>query len=134
MSSLRKILAVFIVCCVIGFSLRAVSVDAAANDELLDAAMAGNASVVKNLLANGADVNTKNKKGKTPIEVIGSQNRKEIIDLLKKHGAKSPAQIMRERFQSMSEEEKEKIREQLRKRLDGNKKKETKVLTKEKTI
>lgn len=39
------------------------------------------------LIANGADINAKDKKGKTPLTIVIKSKRKEIIDLLRKHGA-----------------------------------------------
>jgi ankyrin repeat protein len=78
------------------------------------------------LIAKGADVKAKNDEGKTPIEVFGSQNRKEIIDLLKKHGAtEEPPQTIKQRYQNMSPEEKQKFRETMRKRFEDRKKQET---------
>jgi pectate lyase len=83
----------------------------------------GHMDIVDLLIIKGADVNTKNEKGETPIEIIGSRNRQEIIDLLKKHGAtEKPPQSFRQKWESMSAEEKEKLREQLRKRYELNKK------------
>ena len=55
---------------------------------LHSAARAGRKDVVELLIKKGADVNAKNKDGQTPIDVVGTRNRKEIIDLLRKHGAK----------------------------------------------
>jgi len=46
--------------------------------------------VVELLLAHGADVNAKDDKGKTPLDVAikSEQSNKEIIELLRKHGGK----------------------------------------------
>jgi pectate lyase len=60
-----------------------------ANDTPLHTAVRkSHRNIVEVLISKGADVNAKNGQGKTPIEVVGSENRQEIIDLLKKHGAK----------------------------------------------
>lgn len=44
--------------------------------------------MVELLIAKGADVNAKNNKGKTPLQVAVDLNRREMADLLKKHGAR----------------------------------------------
>jgi len=40
------------------------------------------------LIDNGADGNAKNGKGRTPIDSAKKRRRTEIVELLKKHGAK----------------------------------------------
>lgn len=49
----------------------------------------GSLSITTWLLENGADPNLKTAKGADPITCVGSDNRKAIINLLKKHGARS---------------------------------------------
>ena len=49
-----------------------------------DAAMDGNIEAIKQHLAAGADVNTKNDGGETPLDYAGG----ETSDLLRKHGGK----------------------------------------------
>jgi len=87
MSSLRRIRAVFILFCVIGFSFGVVSVDAAVNDELLEAAMTGNTRVVKNLLANGADVNASDAAKRTALMLASFKGNSEVLKLLLANGA-----------------------------------------------
>jgi pectate lyase len=79
-------------------------------------------TMVELLVEAGADVNAKTGGGKTPTEVVGGRNRKDIIDLLKKHGAatEEPPETVREKWQNMSEEEREKFRERMRTRLKAN--------------
>jgi ankyrin repeat protein len=87
----------------------------------------GQKTMVELLIGEGADVNAKNGESKTPIEVVGNRNRKEIIDLLKKHGATEEApQSMIEKWQNMSPEERQKFMDEMRKRSEANKKRETK--------
>ena len=43
--------------------------------------------VAEHLIANGADVNAKDKDGKTPLKLAIEKDNKEIIILLRKHGA-----------------------------------------------
>ena len=54
---------------------------------LIDAAQAGDAERVKALLAIGADVNAKNKDGKTALDMAGEQGNEEIVRLLLAAGA-----------------------------------------------
>ena len=44
--------------------------------------------VVEVLIAHGADVNAKTKNGKTPIYLAKRYSRDQIVELLRKHGAK----------------------------------------------
>ena len=60
-----------------------------ADRALLDAAYEGNIEVVKQQLAAGADVNAKNKGGRTPLDSAIKSNQTETIDLLRKHGGKT---------------------------------------------
>jgi len=57
------------------------------NRPLHFAVRAGNKDIVELLIANGADVNTKNEAGQTPRDVALRRNQKEIVELLRKHGA-----------------------------------------------
>ena len=99
----------------------------ASDTPLHSAARKGHKDMVALLINKGVDVNAKNRKGEAPIKVVGGQNRQDIIDLLKKHGAtEEPPQTMREKWESMSPEEKERLREQLRERFEQRKKQETK--------
>jgi pectate lyase len=55
---------------------------------LHSAARAGRKYVVELLIEKGADVNAKNKNGDTPLGLAIGQDRKDIAELLRKHGAK----------------------------------------------
>jgi ankyrin repeat protein len=44
--------------------------------------------VVVSLIEKGADINAKNKDGETPLDLALRQGHKEIVELLRKHGAK----------------------------------------------
>jgi cytohesin len=57
---------------------------------LHEACRAGRVGVVEVLIAHGADVNTKTKKGETPMSLAkkGYRNSEQVIELLRKHGAK----------------------------------------------
>ncbi|MGB5013267.1 MAG: ankyrin repeat domain-containing protein, partial [Pyrinomonadaceae bacterium] len=46
-----------------------------------------NKEAVELLIAKGADINAKNKDGKTPLQLAIDSKNKEIAELLKKHGA-----------------------------------------------
>ena len=55
---------------------------------LHEAVEKGNFSVVKALISDGADVNTKDNKGRTPLRWAKNSGHTEIVELLRKHGAK----------------------------------------------
>ena len=64
------------------------STEAKAPDiSLLKAAIDGNIEAVKLLIANGADVNARDKDGETPLHKASSRGEKEIIELLIAKGA-----------------------------------------------
>ncbi len=71
---------------------RGASVNAIADDggytSLMYAAWNGHTAIVKVLLAAGADVNVKNHLGVTALQLAESYNHTDIVDLLKKAGAK----------------------------------------------
>ena len=54
----------------------------------------GRKEVVEQLIAAGADVNAKDKKGFTPLD--GAKNKPETADLLRKHGAKTAEELKAE--------------------------------------
>jgi ankyrin repeat protein len=66
------------------------SLDVGIEDEtaLHEACLLGRAAAAEVLIAHGADVNAKNKNGKTPMDYAKSQGHEEVIELLRKHGAK----------------------------------------------
>jgi ankyrin repeat protein len=86
----------------------------------------GHRDIASVLLKNGADANAKNDEGKTPLKVVSGEYRRGIINLLKTHGAKSPAEAMREKFQGMSPEERQNFIDEMRKRFENRRKQETK--------
>jgi len=55
------------------------------------AAREGHKEIVELLIAKGADVNAKDKNGETPLDL--AKNNPEITDLLRKHGAKTGAEL-----------------------------------------
>lgn len=57
------------------------------------AATKGHANIVEILLANGADVNAKDSRGRTALDLAQQQDRTEIVELLRKHGAKERRKV-----------------------------------------
>lgn len=55
---------------------------------LRQAAAKGDIKQVKSLISKGADVNAKSKWGRTPLRIATNRGHTEIVDLLRKHGAK----------------------------------------------
>ena len=56
----------------------------------------GDVEAVKEFLAAGADVNTKNKYGRTPLDLPIQQGKTETADLLRKHGGKTGEELKAE--------------------------------------
>ena len=54
----------------------------------MGAAVNGDSEIVQALLAKGAKVNEKNKDGKTALRIAEENGHTEIVELLKKAGAK----------------------------------------------
>jgi len=54
----------------------------------MDAGRAGTEAKAEVLIAHGADVNAKTKKGKTPMSLAKERGDEQIVELLRKHGAK----------------------------------------------
>ncbi|HUS72384.1 MAG TPA: ankyrin repeat domain-containing protein [Sedimentisphaerales bacterium] len=48
----------------------------------------GNKDFVELLIAKGVDVNAKNNRGQTPLDIAVKRGHTEIAELLRKHGAK----------------------------------------------
>ena len=61
-----------------------------------EAAEAGNIEAVKQHLADGADVNAKNKRGDTPLNWAISRKHPETAALLRKHGGKTGEELKAE--------------------------------------
>jgi len=59
----------------------------ASNGEIMFFKSVNGKSQIKILIAKGADINAKDNSGKTPLAIAIEKNHKEIISLLKKHGA-----------------------------------------------
>ncbi len=55
---------------------------------LHDAAQGGHVAIAKLLIANGADINAKALMGQTPLRLAKENRHKEMVELLKRHGAK----------------------------------------------
>ena len=60
---------------------------------LYHAAFWGHTNVIELLIASGADVNTKNRVGSTPLDLFETDRRKESAALLRKHGAKTAKEL-----------------------------------------
>ena len=60
----------------------------AAEDSLHVAAMVGNIEAVKQHLADGADVNAKDKNGRTPLDCASTLSKTETANILQKQGGK----------------------------------------------
>ncbi len=58
------------------------------DNELFKAIKADNLEKVKTLIQNGADVNVKDKWGRTPLDIVIEKNYEDTVKLLKQHGAK----------------------------------------------
>ena len=56
----------------------------------------GRNEIAKLLIAKGADVNAKNKDGKTPLDLAIKFKRPKIADLLRKHGGKTSEELKAE--------------------------------------
>ena len=63
---------------------------------LYHAAFWGHTNVIELLIASGADVNTKNRVGSTPLDLFETDRRKESAALLRKHGGKTSAELKAE--------------------------------------
>ena len=64
------------------------------------AVVLGNKEIVELLIAKGADVNSMNENGQTPLDLLSSVEPKgeiaKIVDLLRKHGAKTAKELKAE--------------------------------------
>ena len=60
------------------------------------AAGGGHMEVAELLLANGADVNAKNKDNRTPLDKAIQRNHTKTADLLRKHGGKTGEELKAE--------------------------------------
>ena len=63
---------------------------------LYHAAFWGHTNVIELLIASGADVNTKNRVGSTPLDLIETDSRKESAALLRKDGGKTSDELKAE--------------------------------------
>ena len=61
---------------------------------LHSAAMGGHKEVIELLIASGADVNVKTKRGRTPLDLV--IRRPELAALLRKHGGKTGEELKAE--------------------------------------
>ncbi len=71
------------------FCSRDLPVSPVTDAELLQAAFNGNAEAVKSCLDRGADVNSRNNNGATPLFLAAFQNRPDLVQLLLERGADS---------------------------------------------
>jgi ankyrin repeat protein len=62
--------------------------DVNTKDNLHLAAEMGQKAIVEMLLARGADINAKTDKGNTPLSLAKENKHTEIVELLRRHGAK----------------------------------------------
>jgi ankyrin repeat protein len=60
---------------------------------LHETARSGRKEVVELLIANGADVNAKNRNGDTPLDYAITFKRTELADLFRKHGGKTGEEL-----------------------------------------
>jgi ankyrin repeat protein len=60
---------------------------------LHETARSGRKEVVELLIANGADVNAKNRNGDTPLDYAITFKRTELADLFRKYGAKTAEEL-----------------------------------------
>jgi len=67
-----------------------------ADSALLKAAKNGNTETVKQHLASGADVNAKDDRGRTPLDVAIKFKNTETVDLFRKHGGKTGEELKAE--------------------------------------
>ena len=58
-----------------------------------EAANEGNIEAVKQRIADGVDVNVKNRVGETPLDFAINKNRTETADLLREHGGKTGGEL-----------------------------------------
>jgi ankyrin repeat protein len=63
---------------------------------LHNAAVYGHTEVVELLIAKNADINAKDEDGRTALDWAVSGGKKEIADLLRKHGGKTGAELKAE--------------------------------------
>ncbi|MDB4342064.1 ankyrin repeat domain-containing protein [bacterium] len=63
---------------------------------LHETARSGRKEVVELLIANGADVNAKNRNGDTPLDYAITFKRTELADLFRKHGGKTGEELKTE--------------------------------------
>ena len=60
---------------------------------LHETARSGRKEVVELLIANGADVNAKNRNGDTPLDSAIKDKHTETADILRKHGGKTGEEL-----------------------------------------
>ena len=56
-------------------------------------ALEGYKEIAELLITKGADVNAKDKKGKTPLDLAIEENHSQTADLLRKHGGKTGEEL-----------------------------------------
>ena len=57
------------------------------------AAKEGHNYIVELLISNGANVNTKDSRGETPLDWVGALNQEKVAQLLRKHGGKTGEEL-----------------------------------------